>query len=119
MAIYLIRGVISNEAGPRSVGGFNVTPTVTADFQLPVAKREARILNEDSGRDEVGRILYRVGRIVGCSTKGAINDVAIIIGREFKPKNITLVRPSEGSRQADTMGKGRHEHKRGGREAHD
>jgi len=110
MAIYLVRRVVSNETGPRGVGWFNVTSTVTADFQFPAAKRGARTLNEDGGRDEVGRILYLVGRIVRCSTEGAIDDVAIIVGREFKLKNITLVRPSVGGQRDQTKGGKREQH---------
>ena len=53
---------------------------------------------------EVGGILNLSRRVVSCPTKCALYDIAIIIGRKFKPKNITLVRPGEGSRQADTMG---------------
>ena len=99
MAIYLVRGVVSNETGPRGVCWFNVPSTVTADFQFPVAKRGARILNEDSGRDEVGRVLYPVGRIVRCSTKRAMDHVAVVVGREFKLENVTLVRPGMGGQR--------------------
>ena len=110
MAIYLVRGVVSHETGPRGVFRFNVTSTITADFQFPVAKRGARVLNEDSGRDEVGRILYPVGRIVRCSSKGAIDDVAAIVRREFKLKNITLVRPSVRGQRDQTKGEKSEQH---------
>ena len=110
MAIYLVRGIVANEAGPRGVCWFNVTSTVTAHFQFPVAKRGARILNKNSGRDEFGRILYPVGRIVRCSSKGAIDDVAAIVRREFKLKNITLVRPSVRGQRDQTKGEKSEQH---------
>jgi hypothetical protein len=110
MAIHFVRDVVSNETGPRGVYWLNVTSTVAADFQFPVGKRGARILNEGSGGDEVGGILHRVGRIVCRSTKGAINDVAIIVGREFKLKKITLVRPGVGGQRDQTKGERREQH---------
>jgi len=59
---------------------------------------------------EVGGILNVFERIVRCSTKFAIHDVAAIIGRKFERKNISLVRPRDGCRLANTKGQQHQRH---------
>jgi hypothetical protein len=107
MAIHLLRSIVSHETRPRCIDELNAAPTVAADLDFPVAKRGACILKESSRSVEVGGVLKLCGRIVRCSTKFAINDVATIIGRKFERKYITLVRPGDGGRLANTKGQQR------------
>ena len=109
MAINLVRSIVSYETMPRRIDWLNAASTIAADVDFPVAKRGACILEESSRGVEVGGVLNVLGRIVRCSTKFAINDVAAIIGREFERKNITLVRPGDGGRLANTKGQQRQE----------
>jgi len=104
MAINLVRSIVSYETMPRCIDWLNVASTIAADLDFPVAKRGACILKESGRRLEVRGVLNLFGRIVRCSTKFAINDVAAIIGRKFERKNITLVRPGDGGQLANTKG---------------
>ena|SRR6185369_9461200 len=104
MTINLTRSIVSNKAGPRSIGWFNDTSTVVLNVELPTAEGGTCILKQGIRQGEVGNAPNFLGRIVRCSAKLAVNDVAFLIGRELEYKNVTTERSGDSVRLGKANG---------------